>query len=108
MLFNSWPFIGLVIVTFIIYYIPIFRKYQIQILLVSSFVFYAYGSLPLLSVLLISALLNAIISYATTLRYSKIYTTIGVVLNLMMLCLFKYSGLLTTSFSSCLGGAILL
>lgn len=101
MLFNSWPFLILVIIAFVIYYVPIFRKIQVYILLLVSAVFYAYNSFPLLSVLLISAFLNAFISYGTTLRYPKLCATTGVVLNLAMLCIFKYSGLLVSSISSC-------
>ena len=99
MLFNSWIFIGLVISTFVLYYLPVFRKYQLYVLLFASFFFYAYNNFPLLSVLLLSAFLSAVSSYGATSKYPKVCVTLGVVLNLVILCTFKYMGLLAASVS---------
>lgn len=99
MLFNSWPFVGLVILSAIVYYLPILRSRQLYVLLASSFVFYAYDNLGLLSLLIISGLVNAFASYgALNLRNPRLYATLGVIVNLCILSLFKYGNLISTTF----------
>lgn len=99
MLFNSWEFITLVIVTFSVYYLPFVRKRQVYVLLLASFFFYAVDNFWLLLLLLASCLINAITSYETIFRKKPfIYATIGVVVNLLLLGIFKYGGLLSMSF----------
>lgn len=58
MLFNSIPFVALVAVTFALYYLPFLRRWQIQILITASFVFYAYEAPLLLLLLLASIAIN--------------------------------------------------
>lgn len=99
MLFNSWQFLGLVMATIIFYYLPILKKCQIYILLAASFLFYAYDNLWMLFLLLLSALINASMSYATVyLKHARWYAIVGVLSNLFILALFKYGGLLSFSF----------
>ena len=99
MLFNSWAFLALVGATFFIYYLPFFRKRQIYVLLISSFVFYAYDSLGLLMLLFLSGFINAIASYGARYRQNpRIYTTMGVITNLIILVFFKYGGLISDTF----------
>ncbi len=54
MLFNSFPFLILVLLTSSFYYLPKFQTAQVPILIVASFVFYAWSSpsLPIPSVLI--------------------------------------------------------
>ena len=99
MLFNSWPFVGLVIATAIIFYLPFFKQRQVYILLASSFLFYVYDNVGLLSLLIVSGLINAFASYgAAKMRNPQFYSTLGVVINLVILSLFKYGNLISTSF----------
>lgn len=99
MLFNSWPFLVLVLATFIIYYLPLFRGKQPYILIVASLVFYAYDSPYLLLLLLSSACINGLTSYAIAYGHRpKAYAVAGVVLNLSVLVFFKYSPLVGVSF----------
>lgn len=99
MLFNSWIFIGLVLATMLVYYQPVLKNLQIYILLIASFVFYAYDSFYLLILLLASGVVNAIASYgAKYRRRSRLYATTGVVVNLTLLALFKYGNLLSLTF----------
>lgn len=99
MLFNSWLFVGLVIATAIVYYLPFLKKQQLYVLLIASFLFYAYDSLGLLLLLIASGILNAIASYGTMYRqHARTYATMGVIVNLCLLGLFKYGGLISTSF----------
>jgi alginate O-acetyltransferase complex protein AlgI len=96
MLFNSFIFLGLVLVTFILYYLPKLSRFQVQLLIISSLVFYSYSQPSLVLLLLFSAGLNIIISYyIVTGRTSnqKSLATLGVVLNLAGLAFFKYSPL---------------
>ena len=99
MLFNSWIFVALVIVTIIIYYAPFTKRWQPYILLGASFIFYAYDSLPLLLLLVLSAVINAAASYgAVYLKHSHMFATLGIITNLAILTFFKYSGLLSDTF----------
>ena len=94
MLFNSFPFILLVIITLVLYYNRFFGAYQVPILIISSFTFYAYSQPYLLFLLFVSASINAIVSYKVYLekiiKKKKIYATIGVVFNLLVIIFFKY------------------
>jgi alginate O-acetyltransferase complex protein AlgI len=97
MIFNSFEFIILLITTFTLYYLPILKKYQLQILILSSFIFYAYNRPLLLSILLLSIAINIVTSYFIVYgddRYRRYYAVTGVALNLLILGFFKYSPLI--------------
>src|ERR1700743_2871765 len=101
MLFNSFIFVKLFTVTFLVFYIPQLKKYQIPILIISSLVFYGYNNPALLLLLLFSAAINITASYLvvygkTGLR--KLYITTGVIINLALLGVFKYSSLIASTF----------
>ena len=101
MLFNSFIFIALLLITLFVYYLPIFSKWQVGILIISSLVFYAWEAPALLILLLISAIINILTSYKVA--YGKpgrrrFYATVGIVLNLTILAVFKYSPLFATTF----------
>ena len=96
MIFNSFPFVLLVLVTFVIYYMPLFRRWQVFILIAASFTFYAANSPVLLLLLLSSILINIAASYFIVHGASskKLTAVIGVILNLAILAFFKYSPLI--------------
>ncbi|MBP3774832.1 MAG: MBOAT family protein [Bacteroidaceae bacterium] len=99
MLFNSWVFVGLVIATAIVYYLPFLKRRQLYVLLIASFLFYAYDNLSLLLLLIASGMVNAMASYGAMYdRRSRLFATSGVVVNLCLLALFKYGGLLSATF----------
>ena len=101
MLFNSIPFLLLVIPTLILYYTPIMRPFQLHIIVISSFIFYAYNVPMLLLLLLLSVAINIWASHAVVYgrpEMRKIYATLGVLLNLAILIFFKYSPLIGRSF----------
>lgn len=99
MLFNSWIFVGLVIATLLVYYFPKMKTLQVYVLLLASFIFYAYDSLALLVLLLFSGIINATSSYgAKYWKRPRLFATMGVVVNLFILALFKYGGLIYVSF----------
>jgi alginate O-acetyltransferase complex protein AlgI len=102
MLFNSFAFLILTTVTFFLYYIPKLSKFQVQILIISSLIFYAYEAPALLLLLLISTGLNVVISYNvafTNIKNKKAVAIIGVIINLIILAFFKYSPLFANTFN---------
>lgn len=101
MLFNSFVFVQLLLITFAIYYIPNLRKLQVPVLIVSSLVFYAYHQLELVLLLLFSAGINVCASYYVVNgnpKWKRTIATTGVVLNLCGLAFFKYSPLVSKTF----------
>jgi alginate O-acetyltransferase complex protein AlgI len=101
MLFNSPEFIVLLLITFLVYYIPEFTRFQVIILILSSFIFYAYGQPVLLLLLLFSASINIFTSFKVVNGLPsrrKFYAVLGVVINLLVLACFKYSPLFSRSF----------
>jgi len=107
MLFNSFSFIFLLIITFVLFYAKFLRKYQIPILIISSFIFYAYYKPILLVLFVFSILLNTSSSYfvlnSENQKKRKLIAGIAIALNLLLLAFFKYSPLVATSFKEELG-----
>ena len=100
MLFNSFIFLGLLLITFLLYYFVKSARSQIGILVISSLIFYAYDQPGLVILLLFSAGLNIAISYyiANDLVDKKKQLAIfGVLLNLAVLAFFKYNPLFSKS-----------
>jgi len=101
MLFTSFEFFILLAFTFIAYYIPLFRAFQISILIISSLIFYAYNQPILVLLLLFSVSINIVSSYWIVygnVKMQKTYAYLGVILNLSILLFFKYSPLFYKSF----------
>ncbi|RAX56033.1 MBOAT family O-acyltransferase [Helicobacter sp. 10-6591] len=97
MLFTSYAFIALVAITFGLYYMKGFQRAQVWILIIASFIFYAFSQPILLALLFVSASINALASYqvafAPALVYKRLYAWFGVGVNLAVLAFFKYSPL---------------
>jgi alginate O-acetyltransferase complex protein AlgI len=93
-LFNTIPFLILLIVSFILYYLPVLRRYQVLILVAASFYFYAFSFPWFLALLLASVAINTYSSYKVFFGVEtqrKFWATSGVVANLLLLVFFKYS-----------------
>lgn len=106
MLFNSLTFVALVLLTLVVYYLPGLRSRQVLILVLASFIFYAWSAPILLVLLLVSIALNVAVSYQVLhaepgARWG--WAIAGVAVNLGILAAFKYAGLLTTLFFNLLG-----
>lgn len=98
MLFTSWAFIAFVICTLFIYYLPFLKKWQTYVLLIASAAFYAYNSLSLLLLLLLSTVLNSLVSYYVIYgKRPRIYASVGVIINILILAFYKYGGLFATA-----------
>ncbi|MDJ1169594.1 MBOAT family protein [Roseofilum sp. BLCC_M154] len=104
MLFTSFTFLVFVLITFILYYLPIFKGIQVPILVTASFIFYAWSSPALLLLLIISIGINVLTSFKichTDKRQVRIlWAVLGVAANLGVLGLFKYGALLTNLFTT--------
>ncbi|HCW06554.1 MAG TPA: MBOAT family protein [Cytophagales bacterium] len=101
MLFTSFIFILLLVVTFGLYYLPWFKYFQVYILVVSSFIFYAYNEPILLLLLIFSPAVNILTSYYITYgtRFNKkAIAILGVAVELAVLTFFKYSPLFSRTF----------
>ena len=102
MLFTSGYFFLLVIVTCVLYYAVARRGWQLGLLLVSSFVFYAWNFPWLLLLLLTSIGINVAaangVARSTETGRRRAIATAGVVVNLAVLAFFKYSPLFGRSF----------
>ncbi len=94
MIFHSIEFIILLVVTFLLYYLPIFKRLQVIILIVSSFIFYGFYNPLLLILFVICILVNAMSSYeiqqSHNLAKQKVLLISSIVFNLLLLCFFKY------------------
>ena len=100
MLFNSLEFLVLVAVTWGLYYLPVLRRWQVELLIGSSLVFYSWTNPKLLLLFLLSAAVNVSTSYGVVHsrpEQRRFYATLGVVVNLVVLAFFKYSPLLGRS-----------
>ncbi|EPG75082.1 membrane-bound O-acyltransferase family MBOAT [Leptospira fainei serovar Hurstbridge str. BUT 6] len=101
MLFNSIEFLIFLVIVFIFYYAPFSSEYQIQIIIISSLIFYSFGFPILVFLLFSSSAINAGTSYLITYGKESIRKKIailGVLTNLGLLIFFKYSGLLAKTF----------
>ncbi len=101
MLFNSWPFFALVVVTFALYYARPLRRLQAPILIAASFVFYAANDAWLLLLLIGSIAINVMASHLVMHGRPErrlFHATAGVALNLAVLAAFKYGPLIGRSF----------
>ena len=103
MLFNSFSFIYLLVVTFCLYYIPTLRRFQVPILILASFVFYAFHAPILLLLLIISPDINIITSYYIAhgdSQHKRAIAIAGVSFELAILIFFKYSTIISRTFFS--------
>ncbi len=101
MLFNSFEFVGLVVITFGLYYLPFLRKFQVLLLIASSLLFYGYTNPKLLILFLVSVIINVSTSYLVVHgqpEKRRLFATVGVTLNLLILAFFKYSPLIGLTF----------
>lgn len=102
MLFNSWEFLVLLVVTFLLYYVPWTKgphgkAWQVTVALLASVIFYGWEDPKLLVILSISCVGNAVAT-ARIIVYKiagdetmvKRWVCIAVLLNLGLLAVFKY------------------
>lgn len=97
MLFTSYSFIIFLLITGGVYYCGKSASFQLATAIVASLVFYAWNFMTLLVLLLITALINAVVSYCISISPNgttqKRYAVLGLGVNLSILCFFKYGPL---------------
>ena len=102
MSFNSFAFAGLMLVTFVCYYLPFFSKWQIYIFIFSGFAFYAFSQPYLLFLLLLFILVNTVVAHliaaSSRLQEKRTWAMLGIILDLCVLIIFKYAGLFAKTF----------
>jgi len=89
MTFTSWQFGAFAAVVFGIYYLPAFKAFQVQVLVLASLFFYGYGQLELLPLLAL-AVFGTYLFLILALHNRAIWLPFGVVFNLALLAFFKY------------------
>jgi alginate O-acetyltransferase complex protein AlgI len=108
MLFTDGWFLVLVLATMAAFYLPVLRPAQTPTLIVASLVFYSLNQVVYLPLLLFSIAVNAAVRQAIyfrrDLRSARRWAVAGVVLNLALLCFFKYGGLLGRALPDAVSG----
>lgn len=104
MLFTSPGYFVLIGVAMTLYYLKASVRWQLGVSLAASAVFYGWSQPWLLLLLLASATITSCVSFAvafsSTPLKKRLFSTIGVVLNLGILFFFKYSGLFSSTLLS--------
>lgn len=89
MSFISWQFAVFAAAVFAVYYLPIARRWQVHILVVSSLVFYGSDQLDLLALLAV-AVVGTYAFLILALADQRVWLPLGIVFNLALLAFFKY------------------
>ena len=100
MLFNSFSFLFFFLIVLCLYYLPFLRRYQVYILVLASLYFYGYHTPGLLVLLLSSVTINTLASYYVrhgAEAHKKLVVTCAVIINLLILSVFKYGALVVES-----------
>lgn len=101
MLFTDATFLYFMLVLFALYYFKPLLKYQIQLLILASFIFYYLNSHAFTLLLLFSVSVNVFFSWriirSASYKTRKMYVNIGVIINVFLLVFFKYGLMLASS-----------
>lgn len=90
MLFHSFEFIFLFIITFALFYL--FPKQRLWILTVANLLFYGVSGIGYLTIFLVVSFITYYCSHKFSSSNGKIYYLIGIIINLGNLIFFKYTG----------------
>ena len=103
MLFSSLVFLYIFLpLTLILYYLSP-KRLKNSFLFLSSLVFFAWGGVSYSSLLIISILFNYVIGILIgKSSHRKTWLTIGIVINLSFLIVFKYANFIISNINSCL------
>ena len=105
MTFTSWQFGVFVAIVFGAYYLPLLRHFQVQLLVLASVFFYAFGQPELLALLLV-AVLGTYLFLVLAFRNRAAWMPAGIAFNLALLAFFKYKFLFIDGASAQLSGAM--
>ena len=90
---------------FLLAQLPFGRRYQNLLLAAASLVFYAFGNLHYVPLFLCSILLNYLtgLLLGTHLKHSQVLITLNILLNLGILCVYKYTDFLIANLNAVAG-----
>lgn len=101
MLFTSWRFFYLLIATFILYYNPVLKKYQVSVLIVASVIFsLRINVFLLLSVVLVNGIIFLFIANNRSVLSHKRFALLGIFVNIVILSFYKYKSFIASLFIS--------
>ncbi|RLD60624.1 MAG: MBOAT family protein [Bacteroidetes bacterium] len=104
MVFSSLVFLYVFLPVVLIGYYVIPYKFKNLFLSVASFIFFAWGGVSYSLILLFSLILNFFIGKGIAFnKNKKTFLIIGVTVNLIIIGIFKYAGLITETINSLLG-----
>jgi alginate O-acetyltransferase complex protein AlgI len=108
MLFNDYPFLlGFLPAAILIYrFVDPYPPWRIGVLVLMSFVFYAYGNPPFILLLALSILINWLAAQVYGRTKTKAILTAAIVANLAVLAVFKYANFITYNLGLVLGEQI--
>ena len=90
---------------FLLYQLPFGRRWQNLLLAAASLLFYAFGNLHYVPLFLCSILLNYLtgLLLGTRFKHSRILITVNILLNLGILCVYKYTDFVLSNLNSVFG-----
>ena len=91
MVFSSVLFIFFFLPLFLITYFLLPKKFRNAVLLIFSLIFYAWGEPIYVLLMIFSAFINYLFALLLSRKNKKLYLTIGIILNILILAIFKYS-----------------
>jgi alginate O-acetyltransferase complex protein AlgI len=95
LVFCSFQFALLFVLTFVVYYLPFMASRQPTFIMLVSLFFYAQSEPTMLYVMVISALFSGVVSYLYRGKIKSVWLLrSGLALNLGLLCFFKYPQLI--------------
>ncbi len=106
MVFSSLIFLCIFLpVVFLLYYLTPTMRLKNILLIVASFIFYAYGEPVYVILMFASCLFNYWISRMIMWREDrkKIFAVLAVIINIGLMCVFKYTGFLVQTVNSAFG-----
>lgn len=109
MVFSSLAFIFCFLPLMIFSYYISPRKYKNLVLLIGSLLFYAYGGIRFLGIILVSIIFNysigILINEYRDRHLRKVFLILGILLNIGMLAYFKYFNFFIDNYNSFFGGS---
>lgn len=100
MVFSSISFLFFFLSFLILFYYLTPKKYRNHILLVFSLIFYYIGEKNYVLLLILSCLINYLIGLKLTKKNKKTYLIIGLIFNIGLLFLFKYTNFFLSTFAN--------
>ncbi len=107
MLFTTSAFLLFLLAVGVVYYLPLLRRAQVQLLILASLFFYAWEIPYYILLILVSILLNGVVSHRLAVQEDQLvrkrWLVAGITANLSLLAFFKYGRLVSTTLTAMTG-----